>query len=209
MRPWPLALGGLVLAAAWLGPLPDLARQAFVAHMALHLAVVAVAPPLLALGVAGSRADPARWRPALFAPAPAAVVDLVVVWAWHAPAAHDAARAGGVAMVAEQASFLAAGLVVWLAALGGVARPRRRAAGIGGLLLTSMHMTLLGVLLALAPRPLYGTLCTLDGLTPLTDQHLGGVLMLLVGGSVYLAGGLALLAGLLREGAAPDPEEEA
>jgi putative membrane protein len=67
-----------------------------------------------------------------------------------------------------------------------------------GLLLTSMHMTLLGALLALSPRPLYPHLHGAAGLTPLADQQLGGAIMLLVGGVSYLLGGLALTVGLLR-----------
>lgn len=195
-------LGLCILAAVWLGPLPALAQQAFSAHMAMHLAVVAIAAPLMALGLAGSRIDPVRAAPALFAPIPATLFELIAVWAWHAPALHQAARNGTAVLVLEQAMFLAAGLLLWLSAFGGARRHRqaRAAAGIGGLLLTSMHMTLLGALLALTPRPLYshadgGFL----GLSPLEDQHLGGVLMLLGGGSSYLTGGLYLLAGLLRE----------
>ena len=74
----------------------------------------------------------------------------------------------------------------------------RRAAGVVGLLLTSMHMTLLGALLALAPRPLYAHADGFAGLTPLEDQHLGGAIMLLVGGVSYLLGGLWLMVGLLK-----------
>ena len=63
-----------------------------------------------------------------------------------------------------------------------------------------MHMTLLGVLLALAARPLYPHDATAGfGLTALQDQHLGGVLMLLFGGVAYIAGALVLLLGLLRD----------
>ena len=58
-----------------------------------------------------------------------------------------------------------------------------------------MHMTLLGALLALTPRPLYAHSTE----AALEHQHLGGVIMLLVGGIVYLAGGLWLTAGLLRD----------
>ncbi|HSQ13233.1 MAG TPA: cytochrome c oxidase assembly protein, partial [Candidatus Deferrimicrobium sp.] len=70
-------------------------------------------------------------------------------------------------------------------------------------LLTSMHMTLLGVLLALAPRPLFAhdtadATHALYSLAALADQQLGGAIMLLVGGVAYLAGGLWLTAGLLR-----------
>jgi len=193
-----------VLAAAWLGPLPGLAPRAFSAHMTMHVAVVALAAPLVAVGLAGGRLDPVRRVPRLFAPIPASIVELAVVWAWHTPALHDAARGGGAALALEQGSFLATALAVWLAAFGGDPRPGptrdgRRAAGIAGLLLTSMHMTLLGALLALAARPLYGHLHGgWGGLTPLEDQHLGGAIMLLGGGACYLAGGLALAAGLVR-----------
>jgi putative membrane protein len=98
--------------------------------------------------------------------------------------------------------FLFTGLLVWLSAFGGDAwqRGNRTAAGIIGLLLTAMHMTLLGALLALTSRPLYTHAegFTVAGLTPLEDQHLGGAIMLLVGGLSYLCGGLWLTVGLLR-----------
>ena len=133
------------------------------------------------------------------------IVEFLVVWAWHAPAQHHAARGSTALLVLEQASFLAVGLALWLAAFGGdvLHRRERAAAGIGGLLLTSMHMTLLGVLLAVAGRPLYAHGHAFAaglpfGLSSLQDQHLGGVLMLGIGGTAYLAGGLWLLAGLLR-----------
>jgi putative membrane protein len=206
-----LLIGGLLtLAAAWLGPLPQLAPRAFAAHMTMHMGVVAVAAPLLAMGVAGGRLDPVRKAPRLFAPIPASVLELVVVWAWHAPALHHAARHGAVGLAAEQGMFLLAGLFVWLSAFGGAARRggNRTAAGVVGLLLTSMHMTLLGALLALTPRPLYHHVEGFIGLTPLDDQHLGGAIMLLVGGIAYLTGGLWLTVGLLR-GPVFEPEEGA
>jgi putative membrane protein len=193
MRRGLAACGLLLLAVLWLGPLPALAGRSFSAHMTLHMGVVAFAAPLLALGLAGARSDPVRRWPALFPPLPASLVELVVVWAWHAPVPHHAARQGGWALVAEQGTFLLAGLLVWLSAFGGepARREDRAGAGIVALLLTSMHMTLLGALLALATRPLYHH-------GALDDQHLGGAIMLLAGGTAYLLGGLWLTAGLLR-----------
>jgi putative membrane protein len=195
-----LISGCLALAAAWLGPLPELARHAFFAHMTMHMGVVAVAAPLLALGLAGGRLDPVRKAPGLFAPVPASVLELFVVWLWHAPALHHAARHGAAGLVLEQGTFLLSGLFVWLAAFGGDPwrRGNRTAAGVVALLLTSMHMTLLGALLALTPRALYAHAPGLSGLTPLEDQHLGGAIMILAGGASYLLGGLWLTAGLLR-----------
>ncbi len=193
-------LGLGTLAALWLGPLPELARASFSAHMTMHMGVVAVAAPLLALGVAGTQFDPVRRAPRWFPPIPLSVVELVIVWAWHAPALHHFARrvAGGFAV--EQGAFLAAGLAVWLSAFGGGEERRgdRVGAGIAALLLTSMHMTLLGALLALTPRALYVHMVELGGMSPLEDQHLGGAIMLLVGGVSYLVGGVWLTAGLLR-----------
>lgn len=195
-----LALGLLILAGIWLGPLPELAQQAFYAHMAMHMGVVAVAAPLIALGAAGRRLDPVRRFPHLFPPIPASVVELAVVWGWHAPTLHHAARHETLALAAEQGMFLLSGVFVWISAFAGRSSGdgNRTAAGIIALLLTSMHMTLLGALLALSPRPLYSHAQGFAGLTALEDQHLGGAIMLLVGGVAYLLGGLWLTAGLLR-----------
>jgi putative membrane protein len=202
--------GLLTLAALWLGPLPEMAQHAFWAHMTMHMGVVAVAAPLLALGLAGSRYDPVAYSPSvLFAPIPASVLELVVVWAWHAPGLHHAARHHLAGLVLEQGSFLVAGLLVWVSAFGGGAlrQGRRAAAGVVGLLLTSMHMTLLGALLALTPRPLYDLAEAAGPLTALEDQHLGGAIMLLVGAISYLAGGLGLTVSLLRGRSSPSATE--
>lgn len=188
-----LLLGAAALAALWLGPLPRLAAESFTAHMTLHMGVVAVAAPLLALGLAGGSFDPVRRAPEFFPPVPLSLVELAVVWAFHAPALHHAARHGAAGFAAEQGAFLVSGLLVWLSAFGGdPARSRARAgAGVAALLLTSTHMTLLGALLALAPRALYAH--------ALEDQQFGGAVMLAVGGAAYLWGGLKLMSRLVRE----------
>jgi putative membrane protein len=178
--------------------------------MATHLAVVAIAAPLLAIGCAGSPWDPTPYAPALFAPIFATLLEFVVVWGWHAPALHFAARTSTPVLVIEQVSFLAAGLLVWLAAFGKGAGQASGASGAGilGLFMTSMHMTLLGSLLALSPRLLFDpAICGIAALEPLDDQHLGGVLMLLVGGASYLAGALVLMARVLRESGAAAREQ--
>ena len=191
-----LLTGVIVLAGAWLGPLPALAPHDFSAHMMMHMAVVAVAAPLIAVGAAGSRLDLTYRYPAVFSPIPVSVAELLVVWGWHAPVLHHLARSSSAGLVAEQGMFLASGLLVWLASFGAESRRSGTRAGTGvvALLLTSMHMTFLGALLGLAPRPLYshGDAVALD------EQHLGGAIMLGVGGLSYLLGGLWLSARLLR-----------
>jgi putative membrane protein len=166
----------------------------------MHMAVVAISAPFIAIGIAGRSVDPVRRWPGLFSPVPLSIVELIVVWAWHAPALHHAARHTPAGFAAEQGMFLIVALAVWLSAFGGNAKARERAgAGTVALLLTSMHMTLLGALLALAPRPLYAHHEGFGALTPLADQQLGGAIMILAGGASYLIGGLWLSNGLCRQ----------
>lgn len=203
MRRLALPAGVLLLAAIWLGPLLGPWRESFAAGMVAHMGVVAVAAPLLALGMSGTRWD-ISGRTALFAPVPAAVLELAIVWGWHAPGLRALAESSNAVTALEQASFLAAGLILWLSAFGrgGASNARRAALGAFALLLTSVHMTLLGALLSLAPRPLYGdeaVTCFGVSIDALRDQQIGGVLMLLVGAAVYLAGGVTLLSRVLAD----------
>lgn len=199
MRATVFAIGASLLAVLWLGPLPEWAPRSFTAHMTLHMGVVAVAAPMLAMALAGSSLDPARVWPSLFSALPAAALELGIVWGWHAPLLHHAARHSGPGLALEQGSFLAAGFLVWMASLGGErgAAGARAGSGVIALLLTSMHMTLLGALLALTPRPLYHLGGALTPDAALDDQQFGGAIMLVVGGVSYLAGGLWLSRRLL------------
>ena len=204
MRRAALILGLLTLALIWAGPLLAAWRGSFTAHMLAHMGVVAIAAPLIAIGLAPSlgrrlpSAPPAA--PLLSLALIASLVELVVVWGWHAPAARLWAERSAFATVLEQASFLLAGLFLWLTAIGPRGTPAQDASGAFALLLTSVHMTLLGALLSLAPRPLYGlgeVTCFGIVLGAGEDQALGGVIMLMIGAAVYLAGGVFLLARLL------------
>ena len=185
MRRASLAAGLALLPLGWV-----LSSQGMTGHMAAHMIAVAIAAPLVAYGVQHGRWDPATRWPRLAAPLPAALVEAVIVWGWHVPALRRLADHQPAWLILEQASFLAAGLLLWSAVLA----PRHRAAGVGALLVTSMHMTLLGALIGLAPRPLY----THHGADALADQQIAGVVMLLVGGIAYLLGGLAMLGRLLQ-----------
>ncbi len=196
-----LGCGSLVL--VWC-VLPLNGQIAFFAHMTMHMVVVAVAAPLIAFGIAGGRWDPVVVMPRLFAPVPISMLELLVVWSWHAPALHHYARHSVPGLVAEQSMFFFCGLLLWLSAFGGKdpSDSNRAAAGVVGLLLTMMHMVLLGSLLAMTPRPLYDHSenhgASHGGLSPLEDQHLGGAIMLIGGGVSYLLGGLWLSLKIMR-----------
>lgn len=183
-----LILAVALAAFIWLAPLARWLGAEFPAHMLRHMMLVAVIAPLLVLGaprLAGRVALP---------PLLAAAAEFVIVWAWHLPAAYGLAFLSAAGLVAEQASFLVAGVIVWAGCL----RARHALLGAGGLLLTSMHMTLLGALLVLAPRDVYAAFC---GTSPdVTAQQLGGLLMLGIGTPIYLVAGLALTARALQDG---------
>ncbi|MGE6739438.1 cytochrome c oxidase assembly protein [Allorhizobium pseudoryzae] len=201
MRRISLILGFLLLNLAWtVLVLGDPAS--FSIHMIVHMAVVAGVAPLLAVGISGTRYDLVSKSPIL-TPLVASMIELVAVWGWHLPALRALAESAPFFRVLEQVTFLVAGLILWLSCFGGsgVGQEQRRLGGTLGLLFTSMHMTLLGALLSLSPRPLYGegfVTCFGVPLSAGQDQQIGGVVMLMVGAAVYLAGGVTLLARTLN-----------
>jgi putative membrane protein len=210
MRAAAFILGFVLLVALWAGPLRGASAHGFAAHMALHMGVVAMAAPLLGYGIANSRFDPAPRHPLLFAPLFAAMLEFAVVWSWHVPALHHAARTSAAVFALEQGSFLAAGLLLWISCLGpaGEGATGRSLMGTLALLLTSMHMTLLGALIAFAARPLYPHAGhTGDVAAQVADQQLGGIIMLLAGGAVYLAGGVILMARVVLGDAGQEEAE--
>ncbi len=194
-----------MLLLAWFWPFPD---HSFSGHMISHMTAVAIAAPLVAVGVAGSRLDPVMKFPRWFSPLLMSLVEFFIVWLWHMPKMHQAAMMNPVVFVVEQASFLASGLALWISIFGGKddERQTRFGKGLAALLLTLMHMTLLGAILMLSPRPLYAMIT-------LEDQQWGGAMMLISGSLSYCTGGLWLAAALLFNGRTmrplrpqPDPD---
>ena len=189
--------GIAMLALAWCWPFPD---HSFSGHMISHMTTVAIASPLLAMGIAGSSLDPVMKAPGWFSAIPLSMVEFFAVWLWHMPKMHEAAMMSPAVVAVEQGIFLASGLALWISIFGGAKEHRqaRYAKGLAALLLTLMHMTLLGAILALSPRPLYT-------MTPLGDQQFGGVIMLVWGSIAYCAGGLWLASALLFSGRTTPP----
>lgn len=197
---WPLWAGIGVLAALWFGPLPEMSRSSFTLHMVLHLGVVVGAAPLIGLGLA--RANFGAWvtRHMLFWAVAASLCEMVVVWSWHMPALHETASRQLPVFVVQQLTFLGAGILLWLVSFAGTSKA---GAGIGAvaLMMTFMHMTMLGVLLALVPDLLYAPdLYTGTSFAErVHDQSLGGILMAIGGSFPYLFGGLVLAYRLMAD----------
>ena len=213
--------GCLTLFLALVSPLHSWGSVLFSAHMVQHELLMLVAAPLIVLGrpmIAFLWAMPARWalqlsritkipawrRPWAFITNPfvAWLIHAVVLWAWHAPPLFQATLESDFVHTLQHASFLGSALLFWWAIIHG----RQRAIGYGAAVLylftTALHSGLLGALLTLSSTPwypVYGETTAAWGLTPLEDQQLGGLIMWIPAGMVYIFAGLALFAGWLRE----------
>jgi putative membrane protein len=170
----------------------------FTLHMAWHMALVVIIAPVVAWIISRPPLDPVRTAPALFPPLIACLVEFLVVWGWHIPALHDAARHNVAMLAAEQVSFTVAAMWLWLSIIGGGdGEHRARAAtGVIALVLTFAHMTMLGALIALAPRVLY-----VHHAITLADQQLGGAVMLAAGAVAYPLASLWIVRSLVN----PEP----
>lgn len=160
--------------------------------MVLHVTLVAVVAPRLAIRLAGRL--PRSVRPLIVARLLAAALEFVTMWGWHLPAVHEWGRASGIGFALEQASFLVVGIWIRTVSLA----PGAGLAGGPGLLGTITHVTLLGAILTLPTRSLHAT-CGGPDPTPLTGQALGGPLMIGIATPGYLLGGLIVLHHALRE----------
>jgi cytochrome c oxidase assembly factor CtaG len=206
--------GWLTLFGALCSPLHWLGEHLFTAHMIEHELLMAVAAPLLAvsrpLGAfmravpkrlrnsltywAHARSSKRAWR-VLMDPTVATVLHGVALWVWHAPALFDATVENEFLHRLQHVSFLASALIFWWALF----RRPRSDYGLGAIhvFATMVHMSLLGALLTLSPRLLYGAQTAdapLFGFTPLEDQQLAGLVMWVPAGTLYAGTALAMLA---------------
>jgi putative membrane protein len=138
---------------------------------------------------------------ALTDPLAAFALHAIALWAWHLPAAFDAALAQAGWHIAQHASFLGTALLFWWSVLGHDPRGRYGAGhAAASLFATMMHTGALGALLSLAPNPWYAPYVATTlalGLDPAQDQQLGGLVMWVPAGLVYVVAALWVLGRLL------------
>ena len=213
--------GWLALFIALISPLHAWGRVLFSAHMTQHEVLMLIAAPLLVLGRPLSAfmwAVPITWARQLGViartswlaaiwqtitiPLFAWLIHAIALWIWHVPVLFDAVLNNEFVHTLQHISFLFSALLFWWALIHG----GRGWMGYGAALLyvftTSVHSGLLGAFLTFSNTvwyPGYDGLTRSWGLTPLEDQQLGGLIMWIPAGLVYVIAGLALLAGWLRE----------
>jgi putative membrane protein len=222
--------GWLTLVIALVSPLHPWGSVLFSAHMTQHELLMLVAAPLLVLGrplvpflwafpkttarhlSAWTKATAWQrvWR-AITAPFVAWLIHAVVLWGWHVPFLFQATLASEWVHALQHASFFGSALLFWWAILHGRQRAFAHGAAVLYLFTTALHSSLLGALLTFSRMvwyPVYNGTTQSWGLTPLEDQQLGGLIMWIPAGIVYIIAALALFAGWLRgsEGSAPNSE---
>jgi cytochrome c oxidase assembly factor CtaG len=215
-----LAAAVAVLAVAMVWPLDALGEVLFSAHMAQHMLLLAVAPPLIALARPGpvvALALPRAWRTAAArpwrgaamrrlralgrSPGIAGLVQAVVLWFWHLPAAFDLALRDDAVHRLEHLSFFAAGMLFWRAIV--AARHADEGRAVLALFVTVLHSGMLGALLTFAPRLLYASYANGAGaIDPLVDQQLAGMLMWVPMAAVYVVAAMWLVRHRLSRGSA-------
>lgn len=176
-----------VLAVIFVSPLCALSSALFSARTVHHVLLVAVVAPLLAWSLPRA---PTRGL------AGATVVQALVLWAWHAPAAYGWALSNDVVYWLMQASLLGSAVWFWSAIRGASPLPAA-----GGLLVAMVAMGLVGAVLTFAERALYAPhLATTAawGLSPLQDQQAAGLIMWVPAAAIYLLAALLAVGRGLR-----------
>jgi len=153
--------------------------------MSVHLVLLEAVPVLLLLA-----AGPARRSKMHVSPLVAGVVSTALIVVWHLPPVFDAALEHPLLHQAEHATFVLAGLLLWLPVL---APASGAAEAIAFLFVTRTIQTVMGNVLLWAPRPLYHDSGSLH------DQRLAGAIMLGEGLLAGIAAGAWLFALLLVE----------
>jgi cytochrome c oxidase assembly factor CtaG len=213
--------GWITLVAALLSPLHGLSESLFSAHMVQHELLMAVAAPLLIMGRPEffciwalpwewrkhfgklQRSVPIKpvWR--IFAsPFLAWCLHALALWLWHIPSLFNATIAHDWVHVLQHASFLGTALLFWGTLLYGHLGRRSYGKGILYVFTTAVHTSILGALLTFASSPwyrIYRFTTSPWGLSPLEDQQLGGLIMWVPAGLVYIFVGLWLFAEWIKE----------
>ncbi len=204
-RPLCFVLGLLVMLISLNGPVHDLSDSyLFSIHMAQHLLLTMVLPPLLIAGTPGWLLEPALRRPivrgvarVLTHPLFAGAFFSVTLLVWHTVGAYDLMMRSHEVHITTHIMFMVAAVLLWwpvtssVASLPALPPP----AGMLYLFLVQLPMQLLGAILTFADNPLYLWYTTAPrtwGLSPLDDQKLGGLLMW-VPGNLWIWGAMSVL----------------
>jgi putative membrane protein len=183
-------LGLLVLLVSLNGPIHDLSDYyLFSAHMAQHLLLTLVLPPLLIAGTPGWLLQPLLRRPLvhrvarfLTHPVAAGAIYSLTIAVWHLPPYYDLMMRNHDVHVATHLMFMIAATLMWWPVMSPLPELPRLPYGLGMLylFLIGIPMQLVAALITVSGGvlyPWYEAAPRTAGLSPLDDQKLGGLLM--------------------------------
>ena len=189
----------LVVFASLNGPLHDLSdTYLFSAHMVQHLLLTMLFPPLIIVGVPGWMLRPAlRNRVVntlarkLTRPISCFVIFNLVIAGWHLPVFYNAAMANHGIHILEHLMFMAAAVLMWWPLTSQLPEMPRLAYP-GQMLycfLMTFPMSIVAVYISMADQvlyPAYSAAPRIAPLSPLEDQLLGGLIMWVPGGTIFM-----------------------
>lgn len=193
VAPWRVGcfLAGVVLAAVvQCPPLDGLADEMLIAHMVQHLLIGDIAPLLVVLGLTGPLLQPllrlraARWLRWLSHPVVALYLWALDYYVWHLPLLYQAALRHDLVHALEHAFYFWFGLLLWLALLGPLPKPRwfGNWARLGYVVVVRFAGAALANAFVWGGTvfyPYYNGRDARFGLSALSDQNVGGAIMML------------------------------
>jgi putative membrane protein len=215
------AAGWFTLVVALVSPIHKLGSQLFSIHMTQHEMLMIIAAPLLVLSrplVWFLWALPVSWREGsgrlakhrriaalwgvMTLPLFVWLLHGSTLWAWHIPSLYDASVEHNWVHALQHTTFLFTALLFWWTLIHG--RHGRLSYGTGVLYVftTAIHTSILGALMTFTQQvwyPIYAGRTAAFNLTPIEDQQLGGLIMWVPAGLVFIILGLWLMAAWLRE----------
>lgn len=222
IRRWERAcfwMGWWTLALSLVSPLHGWGQALFSAHMTQHELLMLVAAPLLVLGrpvVAFLFAIPRQdarqvarlvrrpglqraWR-VVSHPIVAWLIHAVMLWSWHAPALYQATLTNDFLHHLQHVCFFGSAVLFWWSILHAAPGAAGVGAGVLYLFTTMVHSGLLGALITFSDAlvyPVYQYTVGAWGMSALEDQQLGGLIMWVPAGFVYIVAALAMIGSWL------------
>ena len=192
--------GLAVLLGSLTGPLHDLSDYyLFSAHMVQHLVLVFAMPPLLLYGTPGWMLSPLLRDPRLVRlgrrltrPSGAFVTFNLVLVAWHLPPLYNLAMDNHGVHIVQHLMIMVASVILWWPVLSPSPELPRAPYPVQMLYLfvVGLPMVVVSIFITMAESVLYpyyaGAPRVWEALPPHTDQHLGGLIMWIPGGLVFL-----------------------
>jgi putative membrane protein len=189
----------LVIFGSLNGPIHDLSdTYLFSAHMVQHLLLTMLMPPLIIYGVPGWMLRPLLRNRTVLAiaqrvtkPVACFVIFNLVIALWHLPVFYNAAMANHNIHIVEHLMFMSAAVLMWWPITSQLPElPRLSYPGqMLYCFLMILPMSIIAIYISMAEQvlyPAYSVAPRISSLSPLDDQLLGGLIMWVPGGLLFM-----------------------